>query len=429
MSPELIKAISERIEQSQSKETIRDQVLAQGHSPEVFEAAYVAALSEVKTAVIDHAHAETPLLTTRDLPRVATLVKDSFSFTRNHLFLAALLAAPLVISYITTEISTYYADNEVLSIAAGSVAVVAMLGYFFNFAAVLYYVGKVKRGEAGLKAAFSFARKHFFSLMGIYILSMLALWGGFFLFVIPGIILYTTLYFAPFVLLNEEKRGMDALLGSRALVKGRWMVITLKLLKYVIVVFFPLLFVSGMYTAITEVVGWGSWSILAGEMVLETLMAFAAVMNLFAVNELYHALTLTMTPSVPESGARTRYWLLVGVGVLAFVALVAALIYATQEGMLEELPIEDPLALQPLLYDAEGQAAAYYTEHGSYEGVCDTLTAAASELMATECNDQADKWAFSVSNGIDTWCADTETTAKRINGTLGERVECLNLPE
>lgn len=427
MSPELITAIRERIEQSQSKEEIRTQVLALGHSDGAFEAAYTAALHAVKESVIETGTVTQPTLTTRDLPRVMALVKESFSFTRRHLVLVGLLVAPLIVSYIATELSALYADDALFATVAGGVAVLSILVYLFNFSIVLYQVGKVKKGESGLKSAFAFARKHFLTLMGIYILSMFALWGGFVLFVIPAIIVYTTLYFAPFVFLHENKTGMDALLGSREIVKGRWWVVTLKIFKYGVVVFFPILLLSALYTTISEFSDWGTWGTLAGEMVLEVFMTFGAVMNLFAMNELYHALSLTKTHTT-ETTAKSRHWILVGIGGASLILAIGGLVYLFNSGELSELPIEDISTLEPLVYDAYEQAGVYYAERGTYEGVCAELTAQTSDLFDTHCNDEAEKWAFSVSNGIEIWCSDTATLAKLLQSPIGDRVECLNLP-
>lgn len=54
------------------------------------------------------------------------------------------------------------------------------------------------------------------------ILLSLVVFGGFVLFVIPGIIVSVWLCFASYVFLTESKRGMDALIRSRQYVQGYW---------------------------------------------------------------------------------------------------------------------------------------------------------------------------------------------------------------
>ncbi len=428
MSPELIIAIRERIEQSQSKEEIKKQVVAMGHSPEVFETAYAAALLEVKESVIEGALVTAPSLTTADLPRVMHLVKESFSYTIRHWILVVLLVLPLIVSYVATELSVMFGNETPLAIAVGAIAVLAIVVYLFNFSMVLYQVGKVKKGESSLGAAFAFAHKHFFTLMAIYILSMLALWGGFVLFIVPAVILYTALYFAPFVFLHEGKKGMDALLGSREVVKGRWWVVTLKIFKYGVVVFFPLLLLSALYTTISELSGWGTWGTLAGEIVLEVFMTFGAVMNLFAMNELYHALALTKT-NTSEKTAAPKHWALIAVGLVSSVLIIAGIVYLSTSGKLDALPLEEAGAVESQMYDIHEQARTYQTERGTYEGVCEELTLNVSEFIETKCNDEEGQWALSISNGGEVWCSDTSTPVKLIQQPIGDRVTCLNLPE
>ena len=66
------------------------------------------------------------------------------------------------------------------------------------------------------------AQKYFFPYLWIAVLSTLAILGGFILLIIPGVIFMIWFTFAPFILLFEERRGMEALRASRALVRGRW---------------------------------------------------------------------------------------------------------------------------------------------------------------------------------------------------------------
>ncbi|MBW2107474.1 MAG: tetratricopeptide repeat protein, partial [Deltaproteobacteria bacterium] len=54
--------------------------------------------------------------------------------------------------------------------------------------------------------------------------------GGYMLFVIPGIVFSVWFFFAPFVFIDEDARGMDALLKSRFLVRGKWLPVCGRLL-------------------------------------------------------------------------------------------------------------------------------------------------------------------------------------------------------
>ena len=61
------------------------------------------------------------------------------------------------------------------------------------------------------------------SFVWVYSLAGFIIGGGFFLFVVPGVIFYVWFFFCQFVLAAEGDRGMAALLKSKEYVKGRWL--------------------------------------------------------------------------------------------------------------------------------------------------------------------------------------------------------------
>ena len=61
-----------------------------------------------------------------------------------------------------------------------------------------------------------------FSYWWISILLTLVLMGSYILALIPGIIFTVWFVFAPFALVVDDKRGMDAIFHSKSLVRGRW---------------------------------------------------------------------------------------------------------------------------------------------------------------------------------------------------------------
>ncbi|MFO0764862.1 MAG: glycerophosphoryl diester phosphodiesterase membrane domain-containing protein [Patescibacteria group bacterium] len=64
--------------------------------------------------------------------------------------------------------------------------------------------------------------KYFWPAIWVGVLQSLAVLGGFILLVIPGIWLAGRLAFSNIVLIDEDKRGTEALKRSSELVKGRW---------------------------------------------------------------------------------------------------------------------------------------------------------------------------------------------------------------
>jgi ribosomal protein L32 len=54
------------------------------------------------------------------------------------------------------------------------------------------------------------------------VLASLLIFGGFFLFVVPGILFFVWIFAAQFIVFKEHERGLDALLKSRHYVRGHW---------------------------------------------------------------------------------------------------------------------------------------------------------------------------------------------------------------
>lgn len=82
----------------------------------------------------------------------------------------------------------------------------------------------------GVKEAFKQARPKILGHLWLAAVTGLILGGAHLLFIIPGLILTVWFFFAPFVFIHEDVRGMDALLKSKAYVKDRWAAVAVRLL-------------------------------------------------------------------------------------------------------------------------------------------------------------------------------------------------------
>ncbi len=103
-------------------------------------------------------------------------------------------------------------------IAGGIVVIVATI---ISIPASLGLINAIAYGT-DFAASYRVGLKLFWPALGIGVLNMLAVMGGFVLLIIPGIILSIGLMFANYILVAEDKRGMNALLVSRNYVKGYW---------------------------------------------------------------------------------------------------------------------------------------------------------------------------------------------------------------
>ena len=84
--------------------------------------------------------------------------------------------------------------------------------------------------QCGVKEAFMRGKPKILGHLWLATLTGIILTGAHLFFVIPGIILTVWFFAAPFVFMNEDVRGMDALLKSKAYVQGKWVAVAVRLL-------------------------------------------------------------------------------------------------------------------------------------------------------------------------------------------------------
>ena len=433
MSPELITAIRERIEQSQSKEDIRSAVLALGHSEEIFEAAYTLALHDTKETIIGTSDVAVALPT--ELPLVGALLKKAFAFANSRFDLTLFLALPLLISLTAVEVGTRFPNSEVVAVLSDAVNYLAMFIYFICYMVCVYIVAYAGTKKVTYSEGIAFVRRIFIPLLLTYLCAGLLVLGGFMFFIIPAIILSTYLYFTPFVLVFEDnKKGLSAILSGRSLVVGRWWTVTLKMLGFMAVALLPVVMLVGIYEGVVEAKKLNDWFTFAGDFALEFFTAFTTVMSIHAANQLYHALKRTKNMVLETKSLKIGYWLLILLGVSFIVLIIAAYIlmpekFKDMEKRYSEGTFVPSSTLQVQISGMQRVAEAFYQEHNqSYEGFCDSPATTITDAETVACNDDAGEWAITASDSIDTWCADKTTYAKRIKQPLEERTQCINLP-
>ncbi|OGZ24322.1 MAG: hypothetical protein A2896_01665 [Candidatus Nealsonbacteria bacterium RIFCSPLOWO2_01_FULL_43_32] len=81
---------------------------------------------------------------------------------------------------------------------------------------------KEREQDIGIKEAFRMGWHKIISYYWVSILSTLLVLGAFLLFFVPGIILAIWFSLALYILIAEDKKGMNALSRSKQLVSGKW---------------------------------------------------------------------------------------------------------------------------------------------------------------------------------------------------------------
>lgn len=422
MSPELISVLKERIAHGLSKETIQAEMLALGHSAEIFEAAYTLAQhdsgGEVDVATITPA-----------LPSSKQLFLDGWSFARTHWRIVALMAVPLVVTALATEAETIFADVPALYWTALAVGLVALVAYLVNMTTALYMtVTTTAEHVPSFEEGFQFTRRHILSLLFIYLLTFLVIMGGFLLFIVPGIIASVSIYFAQYALIHEKTTGMQALLRSRDLVKGRWFLVLRKFSGFF---FYTILvaFAIGIVVALVSKVGNipAQFSIVS-DVVIQILSAVSTVMSMYVGQVIYRYLVATKVEAADKPKGQWRYWLLMmgGIAVVGFIIIGTLLM--DDVALLNGRTSIESQAVRAELLTLRSDALTYALQHdGSYAGVCATISPLLLKAEAVLCNDAEDAWAISGTVGSDIWCADSTGYTKLISVPLAERTVCLEI--
>lgn len=105
-----------------------------------------------------------------------------------------------------------------------------LVGLYLGFRCVAAFLHAVVDDRLAFREALEKGSAVIIPLIWIGFLSGFIIGGGFFLFVIPGIIFMVWFFFAQFIMIKEDVHGMNALLKSKEYVRGEWFNVALRLL-------------------------------------------------------------------------------------------------------------------------------------------------------------------------------------------------------
>lgn len=145
-----------------------------------------------------------------------------------------LLAAGLTLSILAVLLGTGYAIAKLIPGHKNAVMLCAgFLAMFGAFYAVcrsqMAFILAVMDQSLTIQGAFARARGGILAYFWLSVLMGFLIGGGQLLLVAPGILFLVWFFFAPFVFIEEDLRGMDALMRSRELVRGRWLPVAVRL--------------------------------------------------------------------------------------------------------------------------------------------------------------------------------------------------------
>jgi hypothetical protein len=204
-------------------------------------------------------------------------------------------------------------------------------------ASLLAFVRSLDDTPLGVLASIREGWNSFRSMWWVYLLTMGTMFGGFVLFVIPGIALSLFFFFAPLAVLFDGKKGVGALYYSYQLVRGSWwkilgrtLVLGLVVAAFVLVVSVILGLISGIATALLPAAGTADkitamvapTALMAAMLLLDWFILIPFV--IIFVSRLYralHAMKKTDATKAPSSLFRTMC------GICIVVALGGAIGY------------------------------------------------------------------------------------------------------
>ena len=314
MSPELKQAVKERIELGHSQEQITAELHEAGYDDETITAVYNATVSPSGTpgAV--------------ELPAGTALFKQAWSFALSRLDLLALLALPtLLINGMAVAIGFGWVSFSVTTMVGMAVGFLGLLFVQFLLQLTLAHtaIATHQSGEAPLADSWNWATNNIWAWAWIAALSFCVVFGGFLLFIIPGIIISFYIAFSMYAFIDEDARGMSALQRSRELVTGNFWELLSRFAVFILFIL-GLSIVFGITSALVAsalgTVGNGVEEIVIT--VLDAILtAFASLLGVYFAAGLYTALKQQSVQSVDPSQAYPVLGWLGVVALLLFMGL------------------------------------------------------------------------------------------------------------
>lgn len=169
------------------------------------------------------------------LPDIGTLFSRSWTIFQQRfailigLYLLAMVAFIIPPALLVgAAVLAGMAKGGVLFVTLGALG--ALAGLYCGFSCFGAFLHAVADSQLPFRESLEKGRSIALPLLWVGLLTGFIISGGFLLFIIPGIIFTVWFFFAQFVLVNENLRGIGSLLKCREYVRGEWFNVALRLL-------------------------------------------------------------------------------------------------------------------------------------------------------------------------------------------------------
>lgn len=372
------------------------------------------------------------------LPSVGVLISRGWQYTKNHLALVGILSAPLIVMHLSNYL-------EIISPGSGSsspisvfqvVSLLAFIAYTVLMAAALYLV--THNAQTPLFAdGFAWAKKHYWSVLWVSVITTLVAWGGLVPLLVPGIIVAVYLVLSQIVLATEGHTGMSALLRSRELVYGNWVAVCLRVvgMNLVFLFLFFLIFLGiGIVVGLTTIsFGYESLNTLLMNVSGTIFGSIVTLMFLHATHELYIALKTkkesTQSDDVPPAAVKYKALAWWGLAAIVLAVVLTSVAESNREFMVTQEGSRADSVLQTDLELVQSQASQYYASQPepSFQGVCSEVQSVISAGGEVVCSESKEAYALTVQQGGVLYCVDSTGYNKRVYTNLNERTQCLDI--
>jgi hypothetical protein len=228
MSPELITAIKERIALGRSREEIEAEVVATGYTPEQFSAAYEAATTPSSTQATSGLAPDTTYYarsTTGTLISTGDLVGQTWDLMKAEkgafgAFVGFSLVALLGILVVCGGLFFVLGDDSFFgSIIAAYILFIISSGILYG---ALFRALLRRQNPAAFSSHVTWTLKNLLPLYIAGFMAIGAIYTGFVLLLVPGLMLAIYLSMAGLFIFDERARGLDALILSTKYIYGRF---------------------------------------------------------------------------------------------------------------------------------------------------------------------------------------------------------------
>ena len=257
------------------------------------------------------------------LASTGELLSGSWQFYQRHLaVLVGVALVPTAASLILLSLGRSPAPVVLIMVLLSVVA--TLLGRLAFIETVMTEVPL----SGGVTQAYQHAVARFASFLWISILGGIAILGGLYLFLVPGILLSVWLSFPAYALVSEGKTGIAALVASWQTVRGHWISVAWRFIAFGLVIA-----AAGMLLGMLA--GWGaSISFAHPDITPETVASLFEILffNMIALPlgiifswRLWQNLRQVSAPSQPRAAGRLsrRLLLLIAIGVAGTILIIA----------------------------------------------------------------------------------------------------------